>query len=66
MRPETVALATRNQIGDLPRDAKGQRFGYLSGLLMIRLRRRRRRQSGPIIGAGFMAILGWWTRAMNS
>lgn len=33
LRPETVALATRNQIGDLPRDAKGQRFGYLSAIV---------------------------------
>ena len=35
LRPETVALATRNQIGALPRRAQdaGQRFGFLSAII---------------------------------
>jgi CubicO group peptidase (beta-lactamase class C family) len=35
LQPETVALASRNQIGGLPREAKdaGWRFGYLSAVL---------------------------------
>ncbi len=35
LKPETVAMATRNQIGDLPREEKdaGWRFGYLSAVL---------------------------------
>ncbi len=35
LKPETVKLATQNQIGDLPRedDARGWRFGYLSAVL---------------------------------
>ncbi len=35
LKPETVAAASRNQIGDLPREEKdaGWRFGYISGVL---------------------------------
>lgn len=35
LKPETVALAAQNHIGDLPREAKdaGWRFGFLSGVL---------------------------------
>lgn len=35
LRPETVAMATSNQIGDLPRDPKdaGQRFGLIGAVL---------------------------------
>lgn len=33
LRPETVALATRNQIGDLPRENAGQRFGYFGAIV---------------------------------
>jgi len=35
LRPETVAIATSNQIGDLPREEKdaGQRFGFLGAVL---------------------------------
>ncbi len=36
LRPETMAKATSNQIGDLPRDPKdaGQRFGFLGAVLV--------------------------------
>ena len=35
LRPETVEMATMNQIGELPREAKdaGQRFGFLGAVL---------------------------------
>ena len=35
LKPETIAMASRNQIGDLPREEKdaGWRFGYLSAVL---------------------------------
>lgn len=36
LNPDTVAQATRNQIGDLPREEKdaGQRFGFLSAVVV--------------------------------
>ncbi|MDP1731164.1 MAG: serine hydrolase domain-containing protein [Devosia sp.] len=36
LNPDTVAQATRNQIGDLPREEKdaGQRFGFLSAIVV--------------------------------
>ena len=36
LNPDTVAQATRNQIGDLPREEKeaGQRFGFLSAVIV--------------------------------
>lgn len=33
LKPETLAEAVRNQIGDLPRDDAGMRFGYLGAVV---------------------------------
>jgi CubicO group peptidase (beta-lactamase class C family) len=33
LRPETVAMGFSNQIGDLPRDVAGQRFGYFGAII---------------------------------
>jgi CubicO group peptidase (beta-lactamase class C family) len=33
LKPETVALGFSNQIGDLPRDVAGQRFGYFGAIV---------------------------------
>lgn len=33
IKPETLAEAVRNQVGDLPREAAGMRFGYLGAVV---------------------------------